>query len=66
MTDAELLREHMARALRRQPDAILLEHRAEAVRLGRTAALASDVQAAIETVLAERRVPLDPNTCQEL
>lgn len=58
MTDTEVLREHMARALRRQPDEILLEHRAEALRLGRTAALTGDVQAAIETVLAERGVEL--------
>lgn len=63
MTDTEVLREYMARALRRQPDEVLLEHRAEAIRLGRTAALTGDVQAAIETVLAERGIPTP--TCQE-
>jgi hypothetical protein len=65
MTDTEVLREHMARALRRQPDAVLLEHHAESVRLGRTAALSADVKAAIETVLAERRVSLPTSTSQE-
>lgn len=51
MTETEIVREHMARPLRRLPADQLVEHLAHPRR-----PLGDDVRAAIKTVLAEKHV----------
>ncbi|MEV1245174.1 hypothetical protein [Nonomuraea sp. NPDC049750] len=62
MSDTDVMREHIVRALRRQPSLELLQRYAEGVLLDwATAACGPEIKKAIETVLAER----DPHTTQE-